>query len=318
MFIDPRKRLWLIWQTIVANQWHTALCRYKISASYQDDGPPRWDASEILLLKPGPEFAAAVARQTAIDEAALSGLPEDQRMRVQAFLTERQRQAEDKYSSRMGWMTRAHPLVVDGKRLIVPLYSDGFNFSIMALSDDWGTTWTASAPLVGPGNVQPSLVKKKNGALVAYMRNNGPPPKRLFVSDSGDGGKTWGPVRASELPNPGSGAEVLCLNDGRWSLVYNDTERGRHSLAVSISEDEGKSWRWTRHLESSAPSRDSTHASYPSIIQASDGTIHVTYTFTLNGIHVVKDSHGRALRECIKHLRFNEDWVMSREDGATR
>jgi predicted neuraminidase len=202
--------------------------------------------------------------------------------------------------------------VLDDKRLIVPLYSDGYNFSLMALSDDWGLTWTTSAPLVGRGNVQPSLVKKKDGTLVAYMRNNGPPPKRLFVSSSRDAGKTWSPVLQSDLPNPGSGAEVLGLRDGRWLLVYNDTERGRHSLALSLSEDEGKSWKWTRHLERSEPGPDATHAAYPSIIQSKDGTLHASYTYMVNGKNVQRDQQGRLLRECIKHVHFTASWIMEK------
>ena len=75
MMIDPQGRLWLFWQTIVANQWHTALAKYKISSSYLEDGPPRWDFSDTLLLKPGPEFAREVERQTAIDESALDRFP---------------------------------------------------------------------------------------------------------------------------------------------------------------------------------------------------------------------------------------------------
>jgi SAM-dependent methyltransferase len=58
-----------------------------------------------------------------------------------------------------------------------------------------------------------------------------------------------GDVRDLDLPNPGSGLEVLGLRSGAWVLIYNDTERGRNSLAVSLSEDEGKNWHWTRHLE---------------------------------------------------------------------
>ena len=61
----------------------------------------------------------------------------------------------------------------------MPLYSDGFSFSLMAITDDWGATWKTSTPLVGFGNIQPSLARKKDGTLVAYMRDNGPPPKRL-------------------------------------------------------------------------------------------------------------------------------------------
>ncbi|HEV3117511.1 MAG TPA: exo-alpha-sialidase [Gemmataceae bacterium] len=318
LFIDPQRRLWLIWQTIIANEWHTALIKYKIASAYEADGAPRWDQSDTILLKPGLEFADTVNRQCAADEANLGLRPGGQRERARAYLAERRRRAADKYFSRMGWMTRAHPYALDGKRLILPLYSDGYNFSLMALSDDGGATWTTSTPLVGPGNVQPSLVRRKDGTLVAYMRNNGPPPKRLLLSESRDAGKTWTPVTASDLPNPGSGAEVLGLRDGRWVLVYNDTERGRHSLALSLSDDEGKTWKWTRHLERSVPGPDATHASYPSIIQAQDGTLHVSYTYTLNGKNAERDRQGRLLRECIKHAHVNVEWIRAADSTGAR
>jgi predicted neuraminidase len=312
MVIDPEGRLWLFWQTIIANQWHTALPRYKRSSSYDRDGPPTWDFSDNLLFKPQPTFAQIVIRECEAQEAHLKGSLDPRSQRFLAYLAEEKKRATDKYFSRMGWMTRSHPLIVDGKRLIVPLYSDGYNFSIMAVSDDWGATWTASDPLVGAGNVQPSLVTKKDGTLVAYMRDNGPPPKRLMRSESHDRGQTWSPVTDTDIPNPGSGAEVVALKNGHWVLIYNDTERGRHSLAVSLSEDEGKTWSWTRHLEHNDPGPDATHAAYPSLVQARDGTLHCSYTYTLNGKNVINDPQGRPRRECIKHVRFNEEWVRSR------
>ena len=309
MFIDPRGRLWLFWQTIIANQWYTALPRYKIASSYDKDGPPKWEFSDDLLFKPGANFATIVTKQCEREEERLKGSSDPRSQRFLAYLAEEKRRAADKYFSRMGWMTRAHPIVLDGKRLIVPLYSDGYNFSIMAISDDWGATWSASDPLVGAGNVQPSVVQKKDGTLVAYMRDNGPPPKRLMISESHDRGQTWGPVTDTEIPNPGSGAEAIALRDGNWALIYNDTERGRHSLAVSLSDDEGKTWKWTRHLEHSDPGPDATHAAYPSIIQSRDATLHCSYTYTLNGKNVRKDAQGRPMRECIKHVHFDEEWI---------
>src|SRR6476660_2783858 len=62
MFIDPRQRLWLLWPTILANEWHTALMKYRISSSYERDGAPRWEVSEVMHVTPGDEFKATVDR----------------------------------------------------------------------------------------------------------------------------------------------------------------------------------------------------------------------------------------------------------------
>ncbi|MCX6620806.1 MAG: sialidase family protein, partial [Acidobacteria bacterium] len=203
--------------------------------------------------------------------------------------------AGDKYFSRMGWMTRVHPLELPGGRILVPLYSDGYNFSIVAISDDGGITWSGSEPIVGPGNVQPSLVRRNDGSIAAYMRDNGPAPHRAMVSTSKDNGATWSPVEDSEIPNPGAGLEVIRLRDGMWCLINNDTERGRHSLAVWLSGDEGKTWKWKRHLELDSNHKESF--SYPSLIQAHDGTLHASY------------SHSTAAGQTIKHAHFNVEWI---------
>ena len=307
MFVDPKQRLWLMWPTILANEWHTALMKYKVSSSYRGDGAPRWDVSEVLHVTPGDEFAEVVNRE--VDRLLASRPPTDEAVRRGEEL---KKHAADKLFRRLGWMTRAHPFVLDGKRLIVPLYSDGFSFSLMAISDDWGATWKTSKPLVGLGNIQPSLARKKDGTLVAYMRDNGPAPKRLMISRSTDRGETWSAVEDTTLPNPGSGAEVLVLRDGNWALIYNDLERDRYSLAVSLSEDEGQTWRWTRHLERDTASTDPQQLGqyhYPSIIQAADGTLHATYSFFAASAGVKPDSEGRLPRKTIKHAHFNEAWI---------
>jgi predicted neuraminidase len=315
MIIDPRGTLHLFWVTIQANEWHTALLKQRISDDYQRRGPPGWKMEQVVHLKPGPEFAAAVSESVAADLERLDRLPEDTRPRARAYLERRREHGADRYFSRLGWMPRAHPYILDRRRLILPLYSDGFDFSLMAVSDDWGETWKTSRPLIGDGPVQPSLVRKRDGTLCAFMRDNGGPPKRIQYSESRDEGMTWAPVRDLDPPNPGSGLEALGLRDGRWALVYNDTERGRHSLAVSLSDDEGTTWRWTRHLEQDRSPEAPATASYPSIIQAKDGLLHVSYTFELNARDAKKDGSGRPLRNCIKHARFNLAWVMA-GDGA--
>ncbi|MCS6949412.1 MAG: glycoside hydrolase [bacterium] len=301
MFVDPQGRLWLLWIAVIANEWHTSLLRYQRADDPRGRAAPRWTYSDIILLKPGDEFVQAVSRQCDEDEGRIDQLiPPERRAEMLAYLAERRKNAADKYFRRMGWMTRAHPFVLEGKRLIIPLYSDGFDFSLMALSDDGGKTWQTSLPLVSLGGVQPSLVQRRDGTLVAYMRDNGPPPKRVMRSESRDGGMTWSPVVDDDLPNPGSALEVIRLRSGRWAMVCNDTEQGRHRLAVLLSDDEGKSWRWKRYLENDPPGTGSY--SYPSIIQARDGSLHVTYSWSQPG-------KGSA----IKYAHFNEQWVLQGE-----
>ncbi len=316
MFIDPQRRLWLLWPTILANRWETALMKYRISSDYLREGPPRWEVNEVLHVTPGNEFQTAVARELAKIEEQLNGgaHPENVRPLIRAYIENIRRLAADKLSCRLGWMTRAHPFVLEGRRLLVPLYSDGFSFSLMAITDDWGATWHTSTPLVAGGNIQPSIVRRGDGSLYTLMRDNGPAPKRLHASESRDNGETWSSVVDTELPNPGSGAEVIGLRNGHWVLISNDTERGRNSLAVQVSDDEGRTWKWKRHIEYDPPGPEAGSYHYPSILQGRDGTLHATYSYHLGRKDVGTDAEGQPARKSIKHVHFNEAWIVA-ENG---
>ena len=105
---------------------------------------------------------------------------------------------------------------------------------------------------------------------------------------------------------------MLALRNGDWALVYNDLESGRYSLAVSVSDDEGATWRWTRHLErdkDTADTRQRGEYHYPSIIQAADGTLHATYSYFVPPATVTPDAQQRLPRKTIKHAHFNEAWI---------
>src|ERR1051325_10338330 len=99
MFIDPQGRLWLLWPTILANRWETALMKYRISSDYRRDGPPRWEVSEVLHVTPGPEFAAAMTNYVKQAEAtAATALPEEVQERATAYFQRLLTQSSDKLS----------------------------------------------------------------------------------------------------------------------------------------------------------------------------------------------------------------------------
>ena len=170
---------------------------------------------------------------------------------------------------------------------------------MIAISDDEGETWYPSAPLVGFGPIQPTILQKEDGTLVAYMRDSGPKPYRVLISESKDEGLTWSAVVDTEIPNPGSSLAGVTLENGEWVIILNDTEDGRHRLAMWISEDEGKTWKWKRYLEESERNDRGSYA-YPNILVDQEGNLNVCYTFH------DKDKGGKA---SIKHVVVEPDWA---------
>jgi len=291
LFMDAANHLHLFWIVVQANRWENSLLLTRRSSEYGKVGPPIWEWQDVILLKPGEEFTETIREgflASATPELAWAEYaPLYENMILEAAGDPRKRET--------GWMTRIHPLELQDGKILLPLYSDGFNLSLIASSEDMGATWKPGLPIVGRGNVQASLVQKKNGDLLAYMRDNGDAPGRIMQSLSSDSGYSWSLAQDSHMPNPGSSLEVLALESGHWIMVYNDLEKGRHSLAISLSEDEGQSWKWTRHLEQAQPGEGSF--SYPSVIQAEDGLLHLTYSY-----HLTK-------KRSIKHVAFPVEWI---------
>jgi len=290
LFLDNQERLWLFWMVVQNNRWERSILKYRRTADYTDEGAPNWEWQDIIILKPGETFQEdlrAGFKKLKHSESmwAEYALPYS-RMLIDA--------AGDPVKRQAGWMTRTKPVTLENGRILLPLYSDGYNVSMTAYSDDNGETWSPSKPMVGLGPIQPTLALKENGDIVAYCRDSGADPSRAMKATSTDSGSSWSPALDTELPNPGSSLAITTLDNGHWALLYNDTESGRHQLVIALSEDEGKTWPWKRYLDKSKP-REGSY-SYPTLIQASDGTLHATYSFKTNGA-------------AIKHKTFSVDWI---------
>jgi predicted neuraminidase len=149
--------------------------------------------------------------------------------------------------------------------------------SWVEISPDGGRTWTRHGPIVVPGvpkgNIQPSLWRCGDGRLRMVVRTT-ERVGRVCLAESKDDGRTWSAARATSLPNPNAGLDAVKLADGRVLLVYNHTPEGRTPLSVAVSTDDGDTWVPRLSLED-APGE----YSYPAVIQARDGRVHVTYTW---------------------------------------
>jgi len=129
--------------------------------------------------------------------------------------------------------------------------------------------------------IQPAVLAWGGQTLQILCRSK---QKTIVESWSDDGGKTWGPLKRTQLPNPNSGIDAVTLRNGIGLLLYNNTTTDRTPLNVAVSAD-GKQWTNGPVLET-----EPGEYSYPAVIQTDDGRVHITYTWKRQRIkHVVID-----------------------------
>lgn len=155
-------------------------------------------------------------------------------------------------------------------------------------SVDQGRTWH----IIPVGNdspldvIQPSILTYPGNRLQLLCRSK---QGRIVQAWSMDGGATWSPLSQTALLNPNSGTDAVTLRSGCQLLVYNpalpgkDWFNGRAQLRVAESAD-GVAWHDVATLENGT----TEEYSYPAIVEAQDGQVHITYTYNRQNIkHVV-------------------------------
>ncbi len=343
MFLDTKQRLWLMWYPVLANQWETSIPMYRISENYGGRGAPAWAWQEVLFVKvgdktergiqPGDKFVKQVhdqlkEYQAYLEISLLPTIPDSTQPLLRAEWEKYKTKMDslskgenmirsgrilgiDKESSsqlgypltrRLGWQTKNKAVFI-GKRMIIPLYSDGFDCSLFAITDDAGVSWHFSNPILGGAGIQPTIAIAKDSTLVAYLRDNGPPPQRMQRTVSQDRGLTWSIAKDDILPNPGAGFDLVTLKSGAWLIVFNDAEDGRHNLSVALSNDDGKTWSRRKSLENDPRGEVSTSSHYPAVIEGEDGRIHISYSFHRKDIKPGKS---------IKYVSFPLEWIESK------
>merc|ERR1712232_888180 len=120
----------------------------------------------------------------------------------------------------------------------------------------------------------------------------------IYMSSSKDDGKTWDKCKKNVLPNNNAGIHAWQMRSGRIAMIYNPQTQGRTKMAISLSEDGGESWPYTRIIEKeSQGTNGADFFSYPTLREDrfEDGKMHISYTW---------------LRKTIKYSVVLESWVM--------
>jgi predicted neuraminidase len=198
--------------------------------------------------------------------------------------------------------------------------------SAVMISTDHGESWTSHTVPDSTGLVHMNAIALPEGELVALFRSRW--ADNIYRSRSTDGGRSWSAPQRTELPNNNSSIQAIRLIDGRLALAFNNTRATYNSprraslydeidevprsstdrqseavwgtprapLTVAFSADGGERWPEVVDLELgdgyclTNNSRDGLNRelSYPSIVQTSDGDIHVAFTYHRRSIKYVR------------------------------
>lgn len=289
LFTAPDGRLWLLWTAQVSGHQDTAIIRRRIST----DGGHSWGPIETMLDRPG-----VFIRQPIV--VARTGewlLP--------------------------AWLC---PTPQAGA------WRGDDDTALVLVSSDAGQTWRAVDVPASTGCVHMNILPLHDGTLLALYRSRW--ADAIHASRSADGIAWSAPeptglpnnnssIQATVLAN---GHVALAYNHssaeqatGRRLSLYDDiggelpaeAPAGARSafwgaprapMTIAISEDGGRTWPHRRDVEvgdgycltNNSKDRLNREFSYPSILQAPDGALHLAFTYW---------------RQAIKHVRVSEAWV---------
>ncbi len=241
-------------------------------------------------------------------------------------------------------MVRGAPFLYQDGTLGLPVYQSlvsGFS-EILRLDHDGKVIDRQRLSTPGEGS-QPTIVPTAPLAALALMRASGqPPPGRVMLSRTRDGGRLWTRPERTELPNPDAGISGIALSRGRVLLALNDVDVERDALSLVVSDDEGTGFRLVHRFEDqvaarSLPIDDVRYArTVAALAQATDASVgdaearrfvassrrfmcweprchfEFSYPFLLEteggDIHLLYTWN----RAYIKHVQFNQAWLEKR------
>lgn len=195
------------------------------------------------------------------------------------------------------------PLLLENGEILIPVDHELNKTSEILVLNPAQRQWSRGKIISLPNKarcLQPSVVKTSDGRLLAFLRSDTP---RIWKTVSSDNGRTWGFPEETALRHNDSGVDAIRLQSGRLLLVFNDVadREIRTPLSMALSDDDGATWSKPIVLDEA-----DGDFSYPAVIQAEDGTIHIAYTWFLGNPRRVRFETGAGGTH-LKHVRLTEN-----------
>ena len=165
------------------------------------------------------------------------------------------------------------------KTVLTALVTIGlFATSLAAMADDA----KPESHDVAVGTSPAIVFDAKNKLHVVFeAKDHGNTNNDIFATESSDGGKTWTiPVDVSNTPGVSSQPAIALERNGALDVAWRDTSSDEDAADVYFSRSTDGGRTWTPPVDvSNTPGASSE----PSVVAASDGTLHIIWSDTSKG-----------------------------------
>jgi predicted neuraminidase len=158
--------------------------------------------------------------------------------------------------------------------LALPAYHEMLDKYAMVLVLD-GDGRLVGQRRIGEG-IQADLAPRGEGRWQALLRPMVDMERRIYRSQSEDGGRSWAQPRSLSMPNPSAPVCSVTLANGDTLVAYNDQQQVRHSYAFLHIDGSSGEWRQLRHRLD--PEDDNSESAYCDMIQRHTGEIVMVYS----------------------------------------
>lgn len=192
-------------------------------------------------------------------------------------------------------LTKSPPILFSDGRIGLPAYQEmNRKFPVLFVLDQDGRV-VDRRRIGGGGKVgyQPMIVPTGPSTAIAFVRRlRHALPRKVLMSRTGDGGKTWTRPTPIDLPNPSGPISAIRYDASHILMAFNDDPKIERNITLALTDLKGETFQRIGIVARMGKSIKSDTVAYPYLIASAPGQFDLFYSRPNRSIDHVRISSG--------------------------